>query len=453
MNKGELPLDFHALYKIFQYSYDGILLLDNNGYAITANESYTRITGTPLHDIVGRNYREVTSLHDKVTPKVLDQKRPVTIINFVRGKGILVTGNPVFNENGAITHVVINVRDITMLKNVDIEMLLSIALKDVKRLDNNIDTDYPININGVIAKSPEFTKVIQLVSKISRVDSTVLLLGESGVGKEIIANVIHNLSNRSKQPLIKVNCAAIPHNLLESELFGYEKGAFTGADQRGKPGLFEQANGGTLFLDEIGDIHLDIQVKLLRVLQEFEVTRVGGGKSIPVNVRIITATNKKLEEMVERGEFRKDLYYRLNIIPISIPSLKERKEDIAPLAYAFLHKFNNKYGLNKKIHPIAIQVMEQYEWPGNIRELENLIERLTVTVDHNEILWDDLPFALKEPPKTKSLSLKNLLQDVEKKIIYQKLKEYKTTRQAAEALGISQSALVKKVQKFKQEEI
>lgn len=445
-------MDLQTLYKIFQYSYDGILLLDSKGYAITANESYTQITGTPLHDIVGKNYREVTSLHDMVSPKVLDQKRPLTIINFVRGKGILVTGNPIFNEHGSITHVVINVRDITMLKNVSIEMLLSIALKDNKKLEEKINPDYPVKINGVIAKSPQFIKVIQLVSKISKVDSTVLLLGESGVGKEVIANIIHTLSDRLNQPLIKVNCAAIPHNLLESELFGYDKGAFTGADQRGKPGLFEQANGGTIFLDEIGDIHMDVQAKLLRVLQEFELTRVGGRKSIPINVRVIAATNQNLEDMVEKGEFRKDLYYRLNIIPISIPSLKDRKEDIAPLSYAFLHKFNNKYSLKKTLHPVTVQLMEQYEWPGNIRELENLIERLAVTVDHDEIVWSDLPFALKEPPTPKKVSLKQLLQDVEKKIIYQKLEEYKTTRQAADALGISQSSLVKKVQKYKLEE-
>ncbi|PIC83001.1 sigma-54-dependent Fis family transcriptional regulator [Sporosarcina sp. P1] len=445
-------MDYQTLYDIFQNSYDGILLLDNSGYAVTANESYTRITGTPLHDVIGKNYREVTSLHDMVTPKVLEQKRPATIINFVRGKGILVTGNPVFNETGKITHVVINVRDISMLKSVNIEMLLSIALKELHSpAKPEEEASIPVKASGLISKSACFNKVVQMASKIAKVDTTVLLLGESGAGKEVIANLIHTQSNRADNPLIKVNCAAIPHNLLESELFGYEKGAFTGADKKGRPGLFEQADKGTIFLDEIGDIHLDMQVKLLRVLQEREITRIGGTSSIPVDVRVITATNKDLEDMTEKGEFRKDLFYRLNVVPIAIPSLKDRQADIAPLAFDFLNRFNEKYQQNKKLHLITVQVMEQYEWPGNIRELENLMERLVVTLDHDEIIWDDLPFVLKEPPKPENIPLKQLLQDVEKKVIYQKLDEYKTTRKTAEALGISQSALVKKLQKFKED--
>jgi len=289
-------------------------------------------------------------------------------------------------------------------------------------------------------------QVLHLVQKVARVDSTVLLLGESGVGNEVIAKLIHRASNRAQGPLIKVNCAAIPQHLLESELFGYEKGAFTGADSRGKPGLFEQAEGGTIFLDEIGDMPLDLQAKLLRVLQELEITRVGGRKSVKVNVRVLSATHQSLEAMVERGTFRQDLYYRLNIIPIKIPPLRERKDDIMPLACFFLNKMNEKYGLDKRFHPDVFPFMEQYAWPGNIREMENLIERLSITVDQREIKISDFPFTLPkiDESNTKKTTLKELLEHVERNMIEQNLAEHKTTRKTAKVLGISQSSLVKK---------
>lgn len=442
--------NFHT---IFHYSYDGILLLDHQGKVITANNSYLHITGTKLADILGKSYLDIDYLHDVVTPKILKDKRPKTIINFIREKGILVTGNPVFDESGNIINIIINVRDISILNDVKIESLLSIALEGVNNSEVNLDSDSPFSISGVVAKSPKFLKIIQLASKIAKVDSTVLLLGESGVGKEVITNLVHSLSSRHKKPLIKVNCAAIPSNLIESELFGYEKGAFTGANQDGRVGLFEKANGGTILLDEIGDTPMSFQIKLLRVLQEQEITRVGGTKNIPIDVRIIAATNKNLKDMVEKEKFRKDLYYRLNIIPIKIPSLRDRKEDIVPLAYSFLQKINDKYNLKKDFHPTTLLLMEEHDWPGNIRELENLIERIAVSIDHDEILWSDLPFIPEHlpVPQPDKVDLRSLLKDVEKKVILQKLEEFKTTRKTAESLGISQSSLVKKLQTYKDE--
>ena len=308
-----------------------------------------------------------------------------------------------------------------------------------------------MNLDGSVAQSQEIIKVFLLAKKLAKVDSTLLILGESGVGKEVIVKYLHQESERANQPLIKVNCAAIPKHLLESELFGYEKGAFTGADSRGKPGLFEQANGGTIFLDEIGDMPIDLQVKLLRVLQEFEITRVGGRSSFKIDVRVVSATHRNLEEMVENGEFRKDLYYRLNIVPIKIPALRERKADIVPLAFYFLNKMNKKNRLNKRFHPEIIRFFEEYPWPGNIRELENLIERLVVTADLEQIGLEDLPPSMLQGLELKQnvkSTLKEIIENVERKIIKEKIQEYKTTRSTAKELGISQSALVKKMKRL-----
>jgi PAS domain S-box-containing protein len=443
------------LTSIFQFSYDGIYVADANGNGVLVNEAYTRITGVQEEELVGRNLRDLEQegiISESVSLKVLESGKPMTIVQTVKGKEVLVTGNPVYNEQGKIEFIVTNVRDISELNRLklDLQQSKALAQKYINEIkDFKMKEKMQLLLDGIIAHSREMIQVLRLVQKVARVDSTVLLLGESGVGKEVIAKLIHRASDRAQGPLIKVNCAAIPQHLLESELFGYEKGAFTGADSRGKPGLFEQAEGGTIFLDEIGDMPPDLQVKLLRVLQEFEITRVGGRKSVKVNVRVLSATHQSLEAMVEKGTFRQDLYYRLNIVPIKIPPLRERKDDIVPLACYFLNKINEKYGLDKTFHPEVFPFMEQYAWPGNIRELENLIERLSITVDHREIKISDFPFTLpKRKSDTKKTTLKELLEHVERDMIEQNLTEHKTTRKTAKVLGISQSALVKKIQKL-----
>lgn len=291
--------------------------------------------------------------------------------------------------------------------------------------------------------------VISLAERIAFVNSTVLLLGESGVGKEVIASLIQKLSSRSDKPFIKVNCAAIPKDLLESELFGYEKGAFTGADIRGRPGLFEQADKGTIFLDEIGEMPLHLQVKLLRVIQELEITRIGGGRTKKIDIRIISATNKNLESMVGKGEFREDLYYRLNVIPILIPPLRERQEDISLLAFYFLQKLNAKYNFKKQFTDEAISLMKSYSWPGNIREMQNLIERLVVTLESEVIDSYHFPFTKQNLLHlTRQKTLKEAIADLERSMIIKEMLQSETTRKAAKALGISQSALVKKMQRL-----
>lgn len=451
----ELVHSNKLLDSIIQSSYDGIYVADEDGNGLMVNEAYSRITGVTAKQLLQKNMADVVNegiVSESVTLKVLQEKRQITIIQVVKEKEVLVTGSPVFNDEGAITHVVTNVRDISDLNRLKIE------LKETKDYTKKILTEMDdfkkresvkLLIDGVIANSKEILDTILLIQKVAQVDSTVILLGESGVGKEVFANMIQMSSKRHVQPYVKINCGAIPPPLLESELFGYEKGAFTGADQRGKPGLFEQADGGTIFLDEIGEMPVDLQVKLLRVLQELEVMRIGGRSSKKINVRVLCATNRNLKEMVNKGTFREDLFYRLNIVPIHIPPLRERRSDIAPLAFYFVSKTNKKYQFNKKIHPEVIYLLEQYDWPGNIREMENLIERMVVTTDHDELMIHDLPHELIGGKLIKpNETLKEIVQRIEAQIISEKIKEHKTTRKTATALGISQSALVKKMKRL-----
>jgi transcriptional regulator with PAS, ATPase and Fis domain len=291
---------------------------------------------------------------------------------------------------------------------------------------------------------------------VAGVDSTVLLLGESGVGKEVVAKLLHRLSKRSTKPLVAINCSAIPENLIESELFGYETGAFTGAQKRGKQGLIEFANEGTLFLDEIGELPLSLQVKLLRVLQDKKLMRLGGITEIDVNVRIVAATNRDLYKMVIDKQFRADLYYRLNVIPIEIPPLRKRKSDILPLCHHFIDVYNHKYGINKELSLSTGQALENYDWPGNVRELENLIERLVVTTNHNIIDFEDLPqFLVHNDSDINSkikideiMHLREAQELTEKLLIEKAYENYKNTYEMAEALGVNQSTVVRKINKY-----
>ncbi|MCM3584816.1 sigma 54-interacting transcriptional regulator [Mesobacillus maritimus] len=446
------------LVAIIQTCYDGIYVADKNGVGIMVNKAYSRMTGVESHELLGKNMLTVVKegiVSESVTIKVLAEKSPQTIIQTVRGKEVLVTGSPIFDSYGEINYVVTNVRDISDLNQT--KTALHNSKKLTEKYINEIEEFKKrelihMHLEGIVGQSQEIMRVFHLARKVAKVDSSVLILGESGVGKEVIVNYMHQESDRSNKPLIKVNCGAIPGHLLESELFGYEKGAFTGASSQGKPGLFEMANGGTIFLDEIGDMPVDLQVKLLRVLQEFEIMRVGGTKSIKIDVRVISATHMDLEAMVDKNDFRRDLYYRLNIVPIRVPPLRERKADILPLAFYFLTKNNKKYKLNKRFHPEILHFFEDYRWHGNIRELENLIERLVVTTDNEEILIKDLPpYMLQGSDQNRpkqSGKLKEMVGNLERKLIKEQMKESKTTRAAAKALGISQSALVKKMQKL-----
>jgi len=446
---------------IIESSYDGFYITDGKGYTLRINSAYSRITGIKPEEVIGRHMKELVDkgvYSQSVTLLVLKKKKPVTIMHDIKtGKRVLITGNPVFNEKGEIERVVTNVRDITELNRLKKQLEETKELTQRYHLELQELRNKQQKLDGVVAKSMEMKKTIEMAKKVAKVDSTVLISGESGVGKEILAKIIHSFSKRSNGPFIKVNCAAIPETLLESELFGYEEGSFTGAKKKGKPGMFELARNGTIFLDEIGELPLNLQPKLLRVIQDRELIRVGGSHPIELDVRIIAATNRDLEEMVRKGKFREDLFYRLNVVPITIKPLRERKDDILPLIVHFVEKFNKKYQLNKRFASKTVDILMEYTWPGNVRELENMIERLMVMINDDIIQPHHLPNRIKDATQPINylvkddiiIPLKKAVAETEKNLIKKALEKYKTTRKAAKALGIDQSTVVRKAKKYK----
>jgi len=347
---------------------------------------------------------------------------------------------------------VLNIVAALMAQYLKLYQLFSKERKEKESLSLELKKRY--RLRNVIGISDKMQEVFKTALKAAKSKATILLMGESGTGKELIAKAIHFESDRAKGPFVAINCAAIPENLLEAELFGYEKGAFTGA-LVSKPGKFELANGGTIFLDEIGDMSLSLQAKLLRVIQEKVFERIGGTKPIKVDVRIIAATNKDLENMVKEGSFREDLYYRLNVIPIFLPPLRERREDIPLLIDHFLKKFNKEYGKNLGISDEAVKALINYSWPGNVRELENTIERLVVLTEGEEITFEDLPFYIKKHKKSKLEFLKDFkslpaqIELIEKKAIEEALKacNYNQTK-AAKLLGLTKRQINYKIKKY-----
>ena len=437
--------------------YDGLYITDGHGFTTRINSSYTRMTGIKPDEVLGRHMQELVEagyFSQSVTLIVLEKKEPVTIMHTIKGeKRCLITGNPIFNEKGEITQVVTNVRDMTTLTDLKEKLEQTEELSRRYHLELEHLRKQQMEKSGALGQSLEMEHVLELAQRAAEVDATVLILGETGVGKEVIAREIHKKSPRSNGPFIKVNCAAIPENLLESELFGYDRGAFTGASNKGKPGMFELANSGTILLDEIGELPLALQVKLLRVLQEKEVARIGGTRSQDLDVRIIAATNQNLERQIKKGLFREDLFYRLNVIPIVIPPLRHRPEDISLLVKHYLDMFNKRYKKDRKLSTEALEVLKHYSWPGNIRELKNLIERLviminedTITPNHLRELQDDrtseMNFLHDAQPK-----LEEAVFSVEKQLIIRALKDYGSTRKAAKVLGVSQSTVVRKAKK------
>ena len=315
-----------------------------------------------------------------------------------------------------------------------------------------------LKIAEYIFKDPISINLFNLIIKVAKVDSTVLITGETGVGKEVIANMIHKTSLRSEQQFVRINCTTLPDHLLESELFGYERGAFTGALKEGKPGLIEIADQGTILLDEIADLPFIIQGKLLRFLQEQEIYKLGSIKPLKLNVRVIAATNRDLQEMVLGGKFRKDLFYRLSVIPISVPPLRERPLDIEPLIDHFLTKYNSKYWLAKKLAPEIRKMLIEYSWPGNVRELGNLMERLIVTTDGDLINFVDLPKVYQENLNknydnnlnidSEIIELREARNLFEKNYILKALKKYKSIRRTAKVLGVDHSTIVRKLKQY-----
>ncbi|WP_027179358.1 sigma-54-dependent Fis family transcriptional regulator [Maridesulfovibrio bastinii] len=455
----------NELNDIIDISFDGIFITDENGRVILVNKAYERITGIRAAEVLGQTMSELVEkgfYDESVTVQVMESGKIKTIVQKLRtGKTIVVTGNPLFDSSGKISRVVTNVRDVTELRQLQRELEKISELKS--HYKQELETlKRSTGDKKIIIRSKKMREVYDQAMRLSRVDSTVLISGESGVGKEIMAGIIHKHGPRRKNPFIKISCAAIPEHLLESELFGYMPGAFTGALSSGKPGMFELANHGTLFLDEIGEMPLGLQSKLLRVLQEQSIVRVGGVSSLNVDVRIIAATNRDLELMVARKEFRNDLFYRLNVVPLVIPPLREREEAIIDFIYHFLGKYNSKYGMNRQLEPGALDFLASRDWPGNVRELENAIERVVVMA-HSEIISQNevtriLYKSNKEDNKSDdidrskkdgdSLYLKRIVEQSERRAIINALSIYKSTRKSAKALGVNQSTIVRKAKKL-----
>lgn len=462
-NKLNGRLNSEFLDAIIEHSFDGIYITDGQANTIKVNRSYLIISGLKKEEVMNRNMRDLVknqTISASGSLMSIQQRRPVTIQQeFKTGKRALITSSPIFDHRNEIALVVTNVRDITELYHLKEEV--SHRRQEQEKLRQEL-----LHVKGsavckesTVAEDPQTVKLLSILDKVCPLDTTVILLGETGVGKEVFAKYIYKHSPRSGKPFIKINCGAIPPNLFESELFGYEKGAFTGADKNGKMGLFELADTGTIFLDEVGELPLDMQVKILRVLQEQEFERVGGRKPVKVDVRVLAATNRNLEEMVEQKTFRQDLYYRLMIFPISIPPLRERKGDIVPLSNLFLSKLNKKYNFKKYFSPLSIEMMLAYDWPGNIRELRNIVERSVIISNEDEITPESLPlYPVKERPKGAShvLPVKNLkaaMEELELEYINNAYETYGNVRDAAASLGITASTFVRKRQKINKQGI
>lgn len=437
---------------------DGIYITDELGTTTFVNDAFLNLSGLTRDQIIGKtvyDLRKYDILPNSCCAKVIETRGPVSTINhYYKGQRCLVSGSPIFDENGNLVKTIAVIRDVTEL---------DVLMKSITKEKNLfIKSDYDISTKEVhdpveIINNTRMKNIYKKAKKLANVDSTILLLGETGVGKDFIATYIHSISKQSKGKFIKINCGAVPEHLLESEFFGYEEGAFTGAQKGGKKGLFEEANGGILYLDEIGDMPYTLQVKLLSALNDRMFYRIGGTSPIEFNARIITATNHDLKQLVEEKKFRADLYYRLNVVTFLIPPLRNRKEDIIPLATQFLEYYNNKYGKNSYFTPSCLENFLIYEWPGNIRELKNIIERLVLMTDKASIDTDLFNEHLMTADDNRSLSdlflsdhktLKERTEEYEKEIIESTLAVSRNMREASSRLGIDISTLVRKKQKY-----
>lgn len=472
-NIGEDP-EVHAnsneaknyLLKLFRFIFDNIynwmVVVDKDGYIIMINKNYCEFLGVKQEETIGKHVTDVIE-NTRMHIVVKTGQQEIGDVQDIKGNQMIADRIPIYQEGkiiGAVGTVIFKnlVEFDVYVKNIlKMEKQLEFYKKELKKA---LGSEY--TFDNIIGTSRKLMEAKVLAKKVAGTKSNILLLGESGTGKELFAHAIHNESPRSEYPLIKINCGAIPSELLESELFGYEEGAFTGAKKGGKPGKFELANKSTIFLDEIGDLPLSMQVKILRVIQEREIERIGGVKSHKVDVRIIAATNKNLEEMVAKNQFREDLYYRLNVISIRIPPLRERTGDIPLLTHHLIKKLSKEMNLHvTEVSNFAVEALNKYSWPGNIRELANVLERALNLIDKEAtVMLDHLPYHIRkevqEDGAVNSItedklkgSLKDIFEDIEKKAIEQYLKETEGNKfQTAKLLGISRTNLYEKIKKY-----
>ncbi|HBF0841842.1 TPA: sigma 54-interacting transcriptional regulator [Clostridioides difficile] len=471
-----LNLEFYQ--KILEASHDEICVSDDKGIIIYCNKAFEENYGLKKEDILGKN---VSFLEDSgystksPIPIVLKTKTKFSLEQDTQtGKKLIITATPIFDENGNLEFTVENCRDITELNN--IKNKLEDTKKQVKKYKSEVETLYRTALrieDTVIMDGIVMRPIINTVNHVSKTDVSVLLLGESGTGKSSLARYIHHNSNRSNGPFITINCATISPQLLESELFGYTSGAFTGASTKGKVGLVELANGGTLFLDEIGDIPQNLQAKFLQLIQDRTFTPVGSLKNKKVDIRIISATNADLVSKVKEKKFREDLYYRLNVIEIKLPPLRERRDNLVEIIKYYFNRYSSDFNLNKTISKEAMDAIANYGFPGNIRELQNIIQKILLTCTDNHITIDDLPNILTKNihitnngnkthisqinkvivSDSKSTNYKNknfdtLIKEYEKNIILDAYEKFGSSYKVAKHLEISQSKANRLIRKY-----
>jgi len=446
----------------FDFTEQGIWIMDGQGIVLKVNPAAQKMIGIRASEVIGKNIvflAEAGVIDQVLTPHILKSRRPITkLLHVVKtNKYVMASGLPVFDQSGNIVLVVVNELDITTLKNLQgqLEELRVVADKYRDELSDLNLVDF--QAHGIISESKEMKQVLNVALKLARFDvSNILILGESGTGKGLIAQFIHKKGKRKEKPFIQVNCAALPESLLEAELFGFEKGSFTGASSKGKIGLFEMAQNGTIFLDEIGDLPLALQSKLLKCLDDHEIMHIGGLKPIKIDCTIIAATNRDLKDRVQKNKFRKDLYHRLNAFCIELPPLRKRPEDIVALSNFFLEKYNHKYNMQKRLTLNAIHSLQLYDFPGNVRELKNILNQ-GVVIHEGQMLDEILPGDLDANPKEDSwrpslqtghkVNLKKLVNEFEKNILQHAIRQYKTTRKIAIHLGTSQSKVARMLKK------
>jgi PAS domain S-box-containing protein/TyrR family helix-turn-helix protein len=447
---------------IMDCSADGIWVLDHNTRVLNINKAAEQLNAIKAMDVIGKKVTELVDegLFDRaISPEVLRKREQVTIYEKTKktNKLLLYTGTPSFDENGNITHIVVNERDVTQLNNLRQELEQSRMLAEKFKDELAEKSLRESKAQGIIVDSKQMRHIMEAALKLARLEaSNILIFGDSGTGKGLLANFIHQNSNRRNKPLIQINCAALPETLLEAELFGYEKGAFTGASEHGKAGLFELAQQGVLFLDEIGELPLPLQAKLLKYLDDHQIFRLGGTRSQKIDCMVIAATNRNLEKRVHNGKFRQDLFYRLNTFMIKIPPLRERPADIFELTNYYLSKYNIAYRQKKRISSKALEALLAYPFPGNVRELKNILKRAVVMSESKmldefiraNLVGNENHEALANKRKETVGSLTAAVERVEKDVLKMAMAQCKTTRSMAARLKVSHATVVRKMQKY-----